>query len=173
MAALEVKKMYNANVYVDGNSFLGKAEEITLPEIMAKMLEHKALGMIGNIELPSGWEKMEATIKWNSFYPDAMVKAANPFTMHQIQARASSETWTSGGRSSEVPYVVFMSVQFKGIPAGGFKQQENAEFESQLNVLYIRIEYDGQAVVEFDPLANIYKVDGVDITENYRNNLGI
>ena len=89
--ALQVKKMYNANAYVDGVSFLGKTEEVELPEIMAKMVEHKALGMIGGIELPSGWEKMEATIKWNSFYPDAMVKAADPFKTHNLQLRASLE----------------------------------------------------------------------------------
>ena len=140
--ALQVKKMYNANAYVDGVSFLGKTEEVELPEIMAKMVEHKALGMIGGIELPSGWEKMEATIKWNSFYPDAMVKAADPFKTHNLQLRASLEDWGAAGRTTEVPYVVFMTIQFKGIPAGGFKQQENAEFESALNVLYIRIEVD-------------------------------
>lgn len=171
--SISVKKLFNANVYVDGNSFLGRAEEANLPEIVAKMVEHKALGMVGTIELPSGWEKMEGSIKWNGFYPDVMKKAANPFTMYQMQLRGSLEDWTSAGRTGEAPYVVFMSVQFKNIPAGGFKQQENAEFESQMNVLYIRIEVDGSPIVEFDPLANIYKVDGVDVLEQYRANLGI
>jgi P2 family phage contractile tail tube protein len=66
-----------------------------------------------------------------------------------------------------------MTVQFKDFPTGAFKQQENAEFESPLNVLYIRVEVGGQPIVEFDPLANIYKVDGVDVLSQYRNNLGI
>ncbi len=171
--SISIKKLFNANIYVDGNSYLGRAEEVNLPEIMAKMVEHKALGMVGTIELPSGWEKMEGSIKWNSFYPDVMKKAANPFTMYQVQLRGSLEDWTSAGRTGEAPYVCFMSIQFKGMPAGGFKQQENAEFESQLNVLYIRLEVDGQPIVEFDPLANIYKVDGVDVLSQYRNNLGV
>lgn len=170
---ISVKKLFNANIYVDGNSYLGRAEEVNLPEIMAKMVEHKALGMVGTIELPSGWEKMEGSIKWNSFYPDVMKKAANPFTAYQFQLRGSLEDWTSAGRSGEAPYVCFMTVQFKGMPAGAFKQQENAEFESQLNVLYIRLEVDGQPIVEFDPLANIYRVDGVDVLSQYRNNLGV
>lgn len=171
--SVSVKKLYNANIYVDGNSYLGRAEEVTLPEIMAKMVEHKALGMVGAIELPSGWEKMEGSIKWNSFYPDVMKKAANPFTTHQLQLRGSLEDWTASGRTGQASYVAFLSVQFKGMPAGGFKQQENAEFESQLNVLYIRLEVDGSPIVEFDPLSNIYKVNGEDVLQQYRANLGI
>jgi P2 family phage contractile tail tube protein len=171
--AIEVNKLYNANVYVDGNSYLGRTEEFELPKIIPMMVEHKALGMVGKIELPSGWDKMDATLKWNSFYPDAMRKAANPYQSVQMQLRGSLETWTSGGRTAQQRYVVFMTVQFKDFPTGAFKQQENAEFESPLNVLYIRVEVGGQPIVEFDPLANIYKVDGVDVLEQYRANLGI
>lgn len=170
--AISVNKLYNANVYVDGNSFLGKAEEVTLPEVAAKMVEHKALGMIGTIELPAGFEKMEGSIKWNSFYPDAMKKAANIYKTVQMQLRGSLENWTAAGRQTQSPYVAFLTVGFKSVPAGGFKQQENAEFETQMNVLYLRIEVDGSPIVEFDPLSNIYKVDGSDVLTQYRNNIG-
>lgn len=172
MAQIEVNKLYNANVYVDGNSFLGKAEEITMPDITPMMADHKALGMVGMMELPTGWEKMSATIKWNSFYADVMRKAFNPYKAVQLQLRGSLESWQSVGRVGEQPYVVFLTATFKKAPTGSFKQQENAEFESELNVLYVRVEVAGVPVVEFDPMANIYKVDGVDILQNYRNNLG-
>lgn len=172
MAKIQVNKLYNANVYADGVSFLGKAEEITLPDVTPMMADHKALGMIGGLELPTGWEKMSATIKWNSFYPDVMRKAANPYKAVQMQVRGSLESWESAGRVAEARYVVFLTATFKKFPTGTFKQQENADFESELNVLYVRVEVDGQPVMEFDPVANIYKVDGTDILENYRNNLG-
>jgi hypothetical protein len=42
--AISVNKLTNANIYIDGNSLLGKASEIDLPKITAKMAEHKALG---------------------------------------------------------------------------------------------------------------------------------
>lgn len=42
------------------------------------MQEHKALGMVGKIELPAGFDKLEGEIKWNSFYHEVMRKTANP-----------------------------------------------------------------------------------------------
>lgn len=173
MSNINTNRLVNANVYVDGVSHLGMAEEVDLPVIKPMQSEQKALGMAGKIELPTGWDKMEAKIKWNSFYKDAMKKASNPLSVVSLQLRGNLEVWTPGGLQDELPYVVFLNALYKDFPSGQFKQHDNAEFESMLNVLYLRIEVDGDPVVEFDPLANIYKVDGVDILQNFRNNLGI
>jgi P2 family phage contractile tail tube protein len=170
--AIAVNKVTNANVYVDGRNYLGRAEEVNLPDVQAVMAEHGALGMIGKFELFSGFEKMEASIKWNSIYRDAMTKFANPVKAVQIQVRASIEQYGPSGRTTQVPLVVFMTVTPKTVPLGNFKQQENVELTSELNVLYVRQEIDGQSVLEFDPLSNIYKVNGEDLLEVYRANIG-
>ena len=47
----ELNAIYNANVYVNGNSQLGRASEFKLPEIEIGMDEHKGLGMVGTIKL--------------------------------------------------------------------------------------------------------------------------
>lgn len=172
MAQVNVNRVTNANVYINGNSFLGKAEEIDLPKITAKMAEHKALGMAGSIELPAGFDKMEARIKWNSFYQDAMVLMANPYEVVSLQCRSSLETYTAAARTSEVPVVVFLKGQFKSVPTGNFKMHDNVEMESNLAVTYVKVEIDGQAVVEFDAIANMYKVNGQDILSQYRSNIG-
>jgi P2 family phage contractile tail tube protein len=172
MAQINVNRVTNANIYINGNSFLGKAEEIDLPKITAKMAEHKALGMAGSIELPAGFDKMEARIKWNSFYKDAMVMMANPYEVVSLQCRSSLETYTAAARTGEAPVVVFLKGQFKSVPTGNFKQHDNVEMESNLAVTYVKVEIDGQPVVEFDAIANIYKVDGIDILAQYRSNIG-
>lgn len=172
MAQISVNRLTNANVYLNGASLLGKAEEIDLPKITAKMAEHKALGMAGAIELPSGFEKMESRIKWNSFYADTMKKMANPYEAVSIQCRSSLEGYTAGSRVSEAPVVCFMKGQFKEIPLGNFKQHDNVEAESRLAVTYVRLEINGDVIVEFDALANIYKVAGVDVLAKYKINLG-
>lgn len=171
--AYAVNKITNANVYVNGNNFAGKAKQIDLPVLKTTMAEHKGLGMAGAIELPTGWDKMEGKIMWTSYYADAMKVAANPYKTVQLIVRNSVESYGSSGRTSELPLVTFLTVQFKEFPAGSFKHQEDAEFESAVNVLYIRQEFGGQPVMEFDPLANIYKVDGVDLLQNFRANLAL
>ena len=169
---VEVKRIINANVYINGNSMLGKAEECKLPDVVSILTEHKALGMVGKLELPSGLDKMEATIKWNSVYGDVLKMAANPFKPVQLQIRSSQETYTGQGRSEEVPVVVHMTGSFKKFPLGGFKQHDNVEAETALTVTYIRLVVNGEDIVEVDVLANIYKVGGVDLLAQYRSNIG-
>lgn len=164
--------MTNANVYVNGNSMLGKAEEIDLPSITAKLSEHKALGMQGLVELPSGFEKMEVRIKWNSFYPDAASLMANPFQVVELQCRSSVDSYESGNRVGQQKFVCFMRGQFKQMPAGQFKQNDNVELDSRLTIHYIKIEINNTPKVEFDVMANIYKVDGVDLLSQYKANIG-
>ncbi len=173
MAAININRITNANCYVDGNSYLGQVEEATLPDIKKVMAEHKALGMIGKVEFPSGIEKMEAKLKFNSIYPDAMKAAAAFNTAVKIQLRSNVEVYSGGSKASEVSYVVFMTGQFTNLPAGGFKAMENVEVEMNMSVTAIRIEYDRAEILNYDANANIYIVDGIDQLADYRSNLGI
>lgn len=152
---------------------IGRVEEATLPTVKYKMSEHKALGMNGSFELPAGIDKLEVSIKWNSFYPDAMVKIADPNKTVQLQLRSSVKTWNSNGVASEVPLVVFLGVQAKDFPLGGFKQHDNVELTSVMACTYCKIVQNGQEIMEVDVLANIHKVNGVDVLATYRANLGI
>ncbi len=172
MANIAVNKLTNANVYVDGVSFLGRAEEVTLPAIKAKTVEHKGLGMVGVVELPAGIEKMEAKIKWSSLYPEVLYKVANPYKPVQLQLRASLESFDSSGRIAQLPVVCFMTASFKTFPGIGFKHQDPAEVETELAVSYYKLQVGGMDVVEVDAFANIWKVNKEDILATYKANIG-
>jgi hypothetical protein len=173
MSNIQVNRVTNANVYVDGRSYLGRVEEMTLPTVKQIMAEHKALGMNGKFELPAGVDKLEARLKWNSFYPEAMTKFANPNVSIQLQIRSSLKTWGSSGVLAEVPVVVHLTCQSKDFPTGAFKQHDNVELESMLACTYCKLVVNGQEIMEIDVLANIHKVNGADILAAYRANLGI
>jgi len=172
MSKISVNKLYNANVYVNGTNFLGRAEEVTLPKVQAKMVEHKALGMVGVIETPAGIEKMEAKIRWSSLYSEVLGDMANPYKAVSIQVRASLETHDSTGRIAEVPVVAYMTAHFKNFPGIVFKHQENAEVETELAVSYYKLQVDGEDYIEVDAFANIWKVEGYDILAKYKANIG-
>lgn len=172
MPPIEIKRICNANVYVDGNSLLGKVEECKLPEVKITLSEHKALGMQGKLEFPSGIDKMEATFKWNSLYSDVLAKVANPFKTVEIQVRGSLETYGNSGRIEEVPMVAYLTGSFTKFPMGAFKQHDNVEAETSMSVTYAKLELAGQTILEVDALANIYKAGGLDLLETYRTNIG-
>lgn len=172
MANIQINRIVNANIYADGTNLMGRAEEIKLPDINAIMQEHKALGMVGKIELPAGFDKLEGEIKWNSLYEESAKIMANPFKAVQLQCRSSIETYGSGGRIEEVPLATFLTVMFKKNPLGTFKQHDNAEFPSGFTATYIRQVVKGKDVLELDYLANIFKVNGEDLLATYRANIG-
>lgn len=173
MAAININRITNANCYVDGNSLLGQVEEATLPDVKKVMTEHKALGMTGKVEFVSGIDKMEAKLKFNSFYPDVMKSASKFYNAVKLQLRSSVEVYEGGQLVAQKPYVVFMTGQITNLPAGGFKAMENVEIELNMSVTAIRIEYDRAEILNYDANANIYIVDGSDELAEYRSNLGI
>lgn len=172
MATIKINRVTNANIYVEGNSILGQAEEVSVPEIKYSLSEHKALGLVGKMEFFSGIDKLECKIKWNSFYKDTLVKFADPFKSLQLQVRSSLEEYGATGRTAQKAVVVHMTAQNKNFPGANFKQHDNVEMESTLGVTYYKLVIDGQNIVEIDVLANIYKVNGVDMLSTYRANIG-
>ncbi|MFE8048749.1 phage major tail tube protein [Brenneria goodwinii] len=169
---IEVNRITNANIYIDGVNLLGRAEEVKLPDVSMIMQEHKALGMVGKVELPAGFDKLEGEIKWNSFYHDAMLGAANPYKTLALQCRSSVERYSSQGRIDEIPLVTYLTIMFKKNPLGTFKQHENAEFSSGFTCSYLKQVLDGEELLELDYLANIFRVGGVDQLTDYRSNIG-
>lgn len=172
MGEIKINRVTNANVYVEGGSILGQAEEVSVPEVKYSLSEHKALGMVGKMEFFSGLDKLEAKIKWNSFYSDTLLKFADPFKSLQLQVRASLEQYGATGRTAETPVVVHMTVQNKNFPGANFKQHDNVEMESSLGCTYFKLVIGGKDIVEIDVLANIYKVNGTDVLATFRSNIG-
>lgn len=170
----KINKLYNANIYVNGNSILGRAEEITLPQVKRKMLEHKALGMIGPSKFPAGIEAIEnIKIKWASLYPDTLQEIADPSKPVKIQVRASLDEWEPAGRVKETEVVVYADGYFVNFPQIAFKQNENAELETEFAVNYYKLTVDKKVIEEVDLIANIWKSDKEDYLKNFKKNLGM
>lgn len=174
MASITIKKISNGNIYVEGNSLAGKADEITLPAIKGTYNDHKALGMVSAIEIINGFDKMTGKFKWNSVYAELIKTFGNPFQYKKIQVRTNIETHDSSGLSEEQPGVIYMTIAFKDVlPPITIKQNDGPELESEYNCRYLKVEINGEKIIELDVFNNIMFVDGVDVLANYRNNLGL
>ncbi len=172
MSKIEINKLTNANIYMNGTNLLGRAEEVQLPQIKHKMAEHKALGMVGSAEFFAGIEKLECKIKWNALYPNVLRTCSNPFMAAMIQVRASLETYNGLGRVSEVPATAFLIGTFKEFPLGNIKPGENAEYETTMAVTYAKLIVDSQEIFEIDILHNIYKTGPLDLLSKFKKNIG-
>ena len=84
----------------------------------------------------------------------------------------SIHPYASGGRTEEKPVVALLTVTFKSIPGGNYKQHDNVEVESEFTATYMKLTVGGEDITEIDVLANIYKAGGQDVLASYRANIG-
>lgn len=171
--ALEINRLTNALLWVDGKNYMGKVEEVNLPNPKYKLAEHKALGLNGSMEYFSGTDKMEMKIKINAPYEDIMINLSNPFQRYNLMLRGSLETIIGGARVTAKPYVATCRVSPKDFPMGNFKQNDNVELEMNFTVFAVKLEIGGRKIYELDQEANVMIVGGVDVLAQYRANLGI
>lgn len=160
-------------LYFNGNNTFGKVEDINLPEVLAKMVDHKVLGMNGTMELPTGLDKMESGFKTNGPFPEIISAAMNIWATNSFMFRGNLENYVGGARGSQVPYVLTYRGTFKGGKGGDLKQHENIDLGYKINVTYCKLEVNGVALYEIDIINNIHKVDGVDLLLTQNRNIGL
>lgn len=168
-----MKQIRNGNVYIDGTSYLGDVKEVQLPEIKQKMDEQKALGLYGTKKLPSGMESLESKIKWTSWLPEVIKKAANPHKQVNLTFYGNYEIFGAAGLEAEKPAKCIMRGTFENIPLGTSQPNQAMEVETAISVSYVKLVVDGEELFEIDIDNNIYIVDGEDLLATFRQNLGI
>ncbi len=168
---IEINKVTNARVYINGTDFIARAEEIDLPKVKFKTTELKALGLVGEADLHTTVDKMEARIKFNSIYPDFIAYASDPTKVHTVIVRAPVQVYTQNGMSVK-PLKAELRGFFKEFDTGKLKKGDNAEAEASMSVIYYKLEVDGKEVYEIDVFNNILKINGEDKLRDYRQAIG-
>jgi P2 family phage contractile tail tube protein len=171
--AVTIKRITDANVYVDGASYLGRVPEVTLPDIKATMGNHAALGLFGKMSLPSGLDEMEATFKLNGIYSEIAKIGANPYITHDFQIRGAAETFGGTGRTATESVVCYIRGFAKTSPNGSFKQHEAVDATLGIQVQAIKLEIAGEVIYDIDILNGIWIVDGEDVLADKRAALGL
>lgn len=166
-----INQVSNANVYINGNSFLGRAESIDTPEFEIDYIEHDNLGLIGKLKLPNKVNPLGGAITWDGFYPEVAALALNPFRAKQIMVRANVQVFNSLGMAEEVPLVTTMTVTFSKVDMGKYKK-EPTKYPMEYQVNNIKQTINGKEVLYYDAYSNQYRVAGEDILSKYRTNIG-
>lgn len=171
--ALTISKVQDANIYINGTSAHGQAQEVDLPEIPYNKSDYKALGLIGVLKFFNGFDALEATIKWNYPENDIQIACANPYQSIVLQVRSNKCVYSGGTISSQEPVVV----DLKATPAthglGSFKAKEDTDLSTKLDISYLKETVNGQELIEIDIENNIFRINGVDQLAAYKQNLGI
>ena len=176
MAGVKIPNVLkDANVYLAGKSYLGKAE-IELPKVTQQTVEHQAMGISGKVEIPLTGvvEKMEATLKFRSFDSEALKKLYDPSEAHSLVAYGTVQRFDpQNARMEEFQVKAEMLVMVKETGMPSFKQAQEEGPEISVSVFHYKLTVDGEEVVEVDPFNYRYVVAGKDLLERSRANLGL
>jgi P2 family phage contractile tail tube protein len=165
-----INRITNANAYLNGETLIGRLEEIELPSIKFATEDVKALGLFAAIEMPTGLEKMEAKLKWNAVYGDNF-KAESPLKSVSITVKSNMKSQGAAGSLKDIPVSVTISGVFKETPLGTLKGQEKIDgLQHVMSVYYVKLEEDGKLIYEVDVFNNIIKFGSTDILNEFRLN---
>lgn len=156
----------NCTVFADRVSKLGQAKEITLPVPTEKLEELRNAGMVMPIDIPMGYEKMEAGFKLTAFDPQVI-------TLFGLAVGVEKEFMATGALAHEDGTVVNATAYIRGRLTkndhGSWKPGEAGENDFSISLRYYRLEVDGRVLIEADPFE--VKIGGASQTSGIRSAL--
>lgn len=163
-------KLKNFNWFADGNSFIHQVPEITLPKITLKTEQYRGGGMLGELDIDMGLEKLELEVKVGGVAVPLMRKlgligvAAALTRFAGAYQDESTGAWTSGELVTRGKWTEF--------DPGAAKPADNTEWTFKQTVAYLRWDVNGRTEVEIDMVNNVFSVGGVDRMAAMRTILG-
>lgn len=163
-------KLINYNVYQDEVRLIGIAAEVTLPNFEAMTETLSGAGILGEVETPTlghfGSQTMEIPFR-------TVLDHTFRFMENQEQTitlRAAQQSYnTAAGKIDHNGLKVVIKGMSKGSNLGTAAPNAQTQTTATLEVAYIKVELDGNVLLEFDKFNFIYTVNGVDVIGGIRN----
>lgn len=153
-------KLKDFNYFGAGTSFIHQVPEITLPKIVEKTEAYRGGGMLGEVDVGLGLEKLELELTIGGLAVPLMRQLGMVSVASAISRFAGAYQdeglgiWTSGELVTRGKWVEF--------DPGSAKVGDDTEHKFKQTASYLRWDINGTTEIEIDFLNNIYRVGGVD-----------
>lgn len=163
----------DARIYKDGYVLLGVGN-IELPSIEYMSETLSGFGLGGEIEVPvkGNFKSMTVKIKWNTVEPEAVQLLET--TAHHLDIRGSVEKVDAGtGEFLDLPVKLVLQAAPKTNSLGTMEPAKKMDGETELEVTYLKLWINGVEEMEIDKLNFICRIQGTDLLQVMRINLGM
>ena len=153
-------KLKNFNVFNQGDSYLGRVSEIELPKIVLKTEQYRAAGMLGEIDIALGLEKLEMTTKYGGLVIP-VIRQVGQLGVAGVQQRFVGfyqEDETGGFISAEI---VTRGMHTE-LDLGTAKAGDNTEHSVKSTLTYYKMLTNGARLLEIDMITGLFVVGDVD-----------
>ena len=159
------------NVFFGDGDWAGRIEGYTPPELSSQVDDYRASGMHGSIALRTGQDLMESEVVFKGYHKEVYTSwGIADSTQQTIEVRGALQNYNGEVKpiifTQTGPVVKVMSDQIQG-------QGEVPEMTLTQNPHYLKVEIEGDTLVEIDVLNSTQMIDGVDQLEAIRDALGL
>ena len=160
-----------ANLIVDGQGYLGKLENAKLPDLKQKVEEWRGGGMLGDIEVTVGFEKMAMPFKLGGIEPGLFKLWGlqnNAVKAFQVLGHAVAE---DTGETMSID--AYIRGKLADVETDEFKPGSQGMSSYEVKIHYYRLRVNDEELIEYDPINLVLKIGGVDQLASMRANLGL
>ncbi|ENX35790.1 phage major tail tube protein [Acinetobacter courvalinii] len=165
------RTLKNFNVFVNTHSWATVAETITIPKITKKTDDYRGAGMIGDVALSMGYEKLESEVTYAGFdvrqYRQLGVCGTSDLPIRFVGVYERQDNCTTQNVE------IYMRGQAIELDPGETKNGERTEIKMSYNLTYYRMEVDGVVEVELDLVNGIERFGDSDVAQAIRELLGL
>ena len=165
------RTLKNFNVFVNMHSWAGVAESVGIPKITKKTEDFRGAGMIGDVALVMGYEKLEGEVTYAGFdvkqYRQLGVCGTSDLPVRYVGLYESQDT------CSIQNVEIYMRGQALELDPGSSKNGEKTEIKMTYNYTYFRMEVDGAVEVELDFINGIERYGDSNLVADIKELLGL
>lgn len=165
------RTLKNFNVFVDTHSWAGVAESVTIPKITKKTEDYRGAGMIGDVALALGYEKLEGEVVYAGFdvkqYRQLGVCGTSDLPVRYVGFYERQDNCTMQNVE------IYTRGQAIELDPGDSKNGEKTEIKMAYNYTYYRLEVDGVVEVELDFINSIERFGSTDFAKSIKRMLGL
>ena len=175
MAVNKVPEMLQeARVYWDGEDNMIGIANVDLPELASSTTSITGVGLSGEIDSPvhGHFQSMELTLNWRTPHVSGMrLVGGNPVS---LQVYGSVQNFDSGANDYvEEQVIVTVRGKAKSYAPGTYEAMNTTDSSNTIEVHYIKIEVEGNTIVEIDKYGYKCIINGVDLMATIRRNIGM
>ena len=166
--------LQEARVYWDGEDNMIGIASVDLPEMPSSTTSITGVGLSGEVDAPvrGHFQSMELTLNWRTPHITALRMAGgNPVS---LQIYGSIQNFDHGSNDyAEDQIIVSVKGRAKAYAPGTMEAMNTTDSSNTIEVHYYKVDYEGETITEIDKYGSKCIINGVDLLQKMRQNLGM
>ncbi len=167
------RKLKHGNIFMDGENWIGVAEDFTPAKLSQKFEAYRGGGMMGAANIHMGLEDGALDTSFTFGGAEAaLVKRMGLAKIDGVALRFAG-SFQRDDTGEIVSVEIVQRGRFKELDRGTFKSGDNTQSKVSMVNTYYKETMNGVVLCEIDLLNMIWIVDGVDLMDEHRKAIGL